>query len=705
MARNDDSGQSAAGPDSGSARPKSAWSRAVTERATRPATAQPAPAPPTAAAVAAPAGADQERLELERRIRHLTLSRDLTKEFVSTTDLKQLMGVIFERVLNAIGAEAGSLWLVDFRTRENVCHQAEGPAKEKVIGLKLPPGKGVVGEVIRGKQPEVVLDTACDRRFDAEVDKASGFQTRSMICVPLVVDAQVYGAIQVINKKGGFENRFSPDDILLVEDLANSAAVSIKNARLIETESKVKEMGILLRISREISSTLNLNQVLAMVVNMTGELVEMTGGAAALWDDEKQRLALAELSHQREIDPKDARQQQLLALMERIRQAGRTVSVEDLETFGKRPKTEEYVAYMETGGLVSAWGTPLADEEGVLGVLWFESDKPRLAEGGKADLLSILANQAGVAVRNANLYHRVPFMDTLGRVAEKSQKAFGAWRKWAAAAAVLVLAAGVLHFTPYFQSVTGDCEVEARLGYGVFLQVGGTLAHVLVKEGDQVDAGQVVARLDPLLFRLAHTQAMTQLAVIERKIVEARAMANPAEMRRLLTEREALRAEAAKAAEDLDKVEVRAPRKGIVLTPRLSELEGAALGPGAEVMRLADPDQLTMVVQVEEEDVLSVAAGQEVVGVVRSAPGQRFRGRVAHIGRAWSLPPEAAVAKDSSEEDIRRKGFLAEVEVFESPAALRPGMTGKARIMTPGVSTLQRHWLRVANTFVFWFGP
>jgi GAF domain-containing protein/multidrug resistance efflux pump len=685
---------------------RSAWGKASLART------QAAPKPviaPTAApsqdTVVPPAMEDA--FELERRIRRLTLSRDLTREFVSTTDVKQLMGIIFERVLTAIEAEAGSLWLVDWKTRENVCHQAEGPAREKVLGLRLAKDKGVVGAVTKDKLPQVVLDTSRDAGFASEVDEASGFRTLSMICVPLVVDEQVYGAIQVINKKSGFESRFTNDDVQLVEDLAVSAAVSIKNARLLQSESKVKEMGILLRISREISSTLDLNQVLGLVVNMTGELIEMQAGAVALLEEDKDSLILGALFGEEPIDPKDTRQTALLSLMEKTRQVGRTVYIEDLASYRVQAgEDSKWVEYMDAQGLVSLWASPMADEEGDLGVLWFESGKPRLAEGGKADLLSILANQAAVAVRNASLYHRVPFVETLGRVAEKGQRTFGAWRKWAIGGGALVILLAVLQFSSYFRSLTGTCEVEARLGHGVFLHVAGSVAEITVREGQPVKKGDVVARLDPSLFRLSYTQVTSQMAILERKIVEARAASNAAEMRRLSAEREALRAEATRAWEDLRSVEVRAPRDGLVLTTGLEELIGASLPVGAELLRLADPEHLTVVVHVAEENVLDVALGQEVVGVVRSAPGKRFFGRVSHIGRAYALPPEAVEAQaEPTEEPAPGPGFIAEVEVTSTEVPLRPGMTGKARIMTPESSTLGRFFRGIYNFIVFLFGP
>ena len=204
--------------------------------------------------------------ELEHEVKRLALSRDITREFVATTDMKKLMSIIFTGGVETLPAEAGSLWMVDWKTRENVCHLAEGPAKDKVVGLRLPAGKGIVGAVIQSRKADAVLDCSKDSRFAADVDKKTGFETRSMVTAPLVVGKHVYGAIQVINKRGSNDGFFNDDDLEMVKDLGISAGVSIKNARLLESESRVKEMGKLMTISNEIASSLDLDQVLDYTV-------------------------------------------------------------------------------------------------------------------------------------------------------------------------------------------------------------------------------------------------------------------------------------------------------------------------------------------------------------------------------------------------------------------------------------------------------
>ncbi len=647
---------------------------------------------------------------LQLQLRRLELSRDLAREFIKTTDMKKLMAIIFKRVLEVLEAEAGSLWMIDWRTKENICHLAEGPAKERIIGMRLPAGKGIVGSVIQTKTPQVVLDCSKDERFASQIDSKTGFITRSMICVPLVVDNYVYGAIQIINKKSAHDQRFTEEDRELVQDLAINAAISIKNARLIESESKVREMTTLMRISREISASLDLDHVMASMVNMANELIDVSKGAFSLMDEDKNALSLSMLSGGEKVDKKDERQKEMLSLMEQVRSADRTVYIPDIDAYRKQcgEKRGAWLEYMEKWGVVSIWSTPLKDEEGTLGVIWFEGGQRGFASGSKADLLNILASQATVAVRNASLYQRVPFAETLASIGEKGKFFFTAWRKWAAAAIIIVSISLSLHYFPVFRSVSGDCIVEAGLGQGIFLEVGGRVKKVKAREGDEVRSGDVLVELDDSELLLRKKEIMTKLSIIERRIVEAKAREDAPLLQELYIKKALFKERLSRALEDIKRTVIRAPFDGIVLTPDVEELEGKVMPIGAEVMRLSEKDRLRVVVSIPEDSLSYIWPGRRVVGAVKSAPGREFEGRVIYVGRSYLDPAGILIGGGLSQGNKANSsagGFIAEVSVDKSDVRLRPGMSGRAKIMLPEVSFMTR-LINKVKTFIemrlFW---
>jgi multidrug efflux pump subunit AcrA (membrane-fusion protein)/GAF domain-containing protein len=647
-------------------------------------------------------------VQLEKANRRLTISHQLTQEFVGQVQgVKHLVSIVFDRVLETLDAEAGSLWLVDKKNAQNICHLAEGPAKKGVLGLRLPEGKGVVGAVIQSQEPEVILDCSKDERFSKDVDSRTGFITRSMICVPLVIDDETYGAIQIVNKRHGVNGQFVEDDRKLVMQLAAGASLSVKNARLLEMESRVDEMNVLMSISKEIVSTLDLDQVLDYVVNKTNELVDITGGAIALWNEANKELQLMVLSGGRAVDIDAPNQQMLMKLMEQVRNIKRSSYVADREKYKETLNGVEnlWIDYMELGELNAVWSMPLEDEEGILGVVLFESDEAGFANGSKADLLHILSSQATVALRNASLFKSIPFSTALSKVS-KGGWGIGAkgWKKRLIIAAFIVALLTSLHYLPIFRWVSGPAIVEARLGQGVFLPLGGMLAKIHVKEGQLVTKGEAIAELGSGSIRLALLEAESQLAILERQIVEARAESDGTAMNRAAIEREAMRAKVVKARSDLAQVVIYSPMDGMILTPKPKELIGRVFAVGDEIVRVADPKNLIIIVHIPETDLMDMEIGQQVRCVLRAQPGEYFSGTIRHIGRSYEIPSTALETSVDLEDEEVKTGFVAEVVITDAPFELRPGMTGQALIHAEKTSVIARIWRRVSNFIAFNLG-
>ena len=173
-------------------------------------------------------------------------------------------------------------------------------------------------------------------------------------------------------------------------------------------------------------------------------------------------------------------------------------------------------------------------------------------------------------------------------------------------------------------------------------------------------------------------------------------------MRRANIERISAEAALKQARFEMAHAEIHAPGDGIILTPRPKELHGRAFSQGSEILRVADPNTFTIMVELPEEDVLDIHEGQSVRGVLRSRPGQGFRGKIIHVGRNFSVPVEAL--EEGVVDPEPPEGFAAEVSIHESDVDLLPGMTGQASIDTPQTSVVTRAWRRVINFAAFWFG-
>ncbi len=177
---------------------------------------------------------------------------EINLRFASSIDLDETLDTVFHDILDLIQAEAGSIFLVDDHKNELACKICQGP--KDITGIRVPFGTGIVGHVAKTRQLDVTPDVKHDKRHYRQVDKQSGFQTRSMVSVPLISKDELFGVIQVINKRTGMH--FDQDDITLLKVLSNGAAVAIQNAkyaqRLLQEERTRSELRIAYKIQQGI---------------------------------------------------------------------------------------------------------------------------------------------------------------------------------------------------------------------------------------------------------------------------------------------------------------------------------------------------------------------------------------------------------------------------------------------------------------------
>jgi sigma-B regulation protein RsbU (phosphoserine phosphatase) len=111
------------------------------------------------------------------------LIAEMTQDFASSLDIERSVGRALERIVEHLGAVAGSLWLLESGERELVCRASVGP--HPITGQRLPVSEGVLGRSVRENVCQAVLDVSRDPHFAPSVDETSGLQTRSLLCAPM----------------------------------------------------------------------------------------------------------------------------------------------------------------------------------------------------------------------------------------------------------------------------------------------------------------------------------------------------------------------------------------------------------------------------------------------------------------------------------------------------------------------------------------
>lgn len=189
---------------------------------------------------------DKTRLleETHRRERRQRALADIAARLTTTLDRQQLLTLIMDYARELLNCEATSVWEIDNEDEANPVlrsHVATGSRGEKVAGIAVPFGQGIIGHVVATGQAIRLDDVRNDVRHYQAVDQQSGFVTRSILCVPLHapsielgaergrVEARIIGGAQALNKIGG---PFTDDDVTLFESFANLAATVLQLSRL-----------------------------------------------------------------------------------------------------------------------------------------------------------------------------------------------------------------------------------------------------------------------------------------------------------------------------------------------------------------------------------------------------------------------------------------------------------------------------------------
>lgn len=146
----------------------------------------------------------------------------------SKLELSELLHTIMPLAARVVDADRASLFLVNPKTQELYFDVALGLDPE-VAKIRLKMGQGIAGTVAQRKKPIIINDARTDPRWFSKPDEKSGYVTRSIIAVPLILRDRCIGVVEGINRKTG---QFTLNDLRVFEAFASQAAVAIDNARL-----------------------------------------------------------------------------------------------------------------------------------------------------------------------------------------------------------------------------------------------------------------------------------------------------------------------------------------------------------------------------------------------------------------------------------------------------------------------------------------
>lgn len=171
---------------------------------------------------------------LDSYLRLIEISRDLA----STLDLDTLLNDIVRASADITHAEAASILLYDDTARQLYFQVATNIDEPTMRGLVVPLDKSIAGWIVTNREPLRIEDAHKDERFFSEVEQSIGYETKTMLGIPLITKNKVVGVLEVVNKKRG---KFTDPDESMLTVLGAQAAVAIENARLFQQSDLIAE--------------------------------------------------------------------------------------------------------------------------------------------------------------------------------------------------------------------------------------------------------------------------------------------------------------------------------------------------------------------------------------------------------------------------------------------------------------------------------
>ena len=646
-----------------------------------------------AAALLGAATYEAERNESLISLTRLSQLYDIEKVFSSTLEMDELLVLIGTKLREVMECQAVNIWLLQPDESVKLSHQA-GLDPTTTPGSSQGAGEGLAGGVSDTGEALLIADPEDERLIERNGDVEEG-RVASLLVAPILDKGALVGVVEAVNKMDG--TLFDEDDLFVLNNMAETASTALHNASLLLAERKVEILETLVTVSHEITSTLNLERMLQTIVNAPQAVIPYERAAIALETRGRFKLsAVTGLTQVNADSPEIAPLNEILqwaALSEEVihvRQVGDEIDAEREETRAK------FERYFSATGRRAFYAMPLSDDTGRVGVLCLESNDPDFLSPAHIEILEVLAGQATVALRNAQMYKEVPFISVLEPVLERKRKFMAMEKK--RRTLILTLAAAAVIFLGIFPlplRVDGDAVVAAAHRLQVQPEMEGVVGKVYVHEGEAVSRGQVLAEMEAWDYRsaLAEAEAKYQTAVLQVNHSLAGNDTGEAGVQRV--QADYWKTEVDRARELLDRTQLRAPIDGVVSTPHVENSVGRRLQHGESFAEIMDASETVVDVAVDAVDAGLVRPGLKAVMKLNSYAMRTFRGKVAVVSPKGEMQHDERV-------------FFARVALENPDGAIRAGMEGRGKVTVgwypAGYVLFRRPVLWAYSRLWAWFG-
>jgi phosphoserine phosphatase RsbU/P len=331
-------------------------------------------------------------VQVEAQLRIEPLLLEVADVVNTTLDLDTTLRRVAELVRKVIDYEIFGILLLNEKTQELYFRFSVGHSSEVAERIRVKVGEGVTGVAAQRAEAVLVADVANDSRYISAVPNV-----RSELAVPLIVKNRVIGVIDIESPQ---PDHFTEEHKRLLTLIASRMAVGIENARLYTRMTRqTKTLLLLNEIARELTSILNLDELLKRVGELLSQLIDFQMFSILLLDPAGEKLQHRfSLRFQENIQLKHDIPTGK-GIVGAAAEERRAILIKDVK---KDPR------YIETNPETrSELAVPLIYKDKVIGVLDLEHTKKGFFTEDHQRTITTLAAQIAIAIENARLYEQI----------------------------------------------------------------------------------------------------------------------------------------------------------------------------------------------------------------------------------------------------------------------------------------------------------
>lgn len=224
---------------------------------------------------------------LKGQMRHLEKLNAVSQQLTSTLKMEPLLEKIVETALDILQADSGSILIPNGDQNDLVIRIATGEGGNIRLGKVIPFNKGIAGVAFANREAIICNENVYERMIKWDDVLDTNMKVKNILAVPLIVQDEAIGVLEIFNKANN--QPFTESDADILEGFASQAAIALNNAKKyakadLALEKRIDEMTTMQRIDKDLHSSRSLSEALQTALNAALTYTKVETGSIMLVD-------------------------------------------------------------------------------------------------------------------------------------------------------------------------------------------------------------------------------------------------------------------------------------------------------------------------------------------------------------------------------------------------------------------------------------